>query len=96
MKDPYSIIKKPIITEKSTLLKEAQNKVLFQVATHANKKEIKQAIEKLFGVTVLGVNTLKVRGKVKGLRMRKGKRPDWKKAFVTLKEGDKIEFFEGV
>jgi large subunit ribosomal protein L23 len=70
--------------------------VLLQGDIDANKKEIKQAIENLFGVTVLGVNTLMVRGKVKGFRMRKGKRPDWKKAFVTLKEGDKIEFFEGV
>ena len=96
MKDPYYIIRRPIITEKSSLLKDEQNKVLFQVDIDANKEEIKQAVEKLFSVTVLGVSTSKVRGKVKGFRMRKGKRPDWKKAFVTLKEGDKIEFFEGV
>jgi large subunit ribosomal protein L23 len=96
MKDPYSIIKMPIITEKSTILKDESNKVVFQVDIRAKKPEIKQAVEKLFGVTVLKVNTLTMRGKMRGFRMRKGKRPDWKKALVTLKEGDKIEFFEGV
>jgi len=96
MKDPYSIIKLPVITEKSTTLKSEANKVVFQVDIRAKKPEIKQAIEKLFGVTVLKVNTIKMKGKVKGFRGRQGKRPDWKKAIVTLKEGDKIEFFEGV
>ena len=96
MKEPYSIIRRPLVTEKSTILKEAKNRVAFETELRANKKEIKRAVEEIFGVTVLEVTTLRVKGKVKGLRQRKGKRPDWKKAFVTLKPGDRIEFFEGV
>ena len=96
MKEPYDIIRRPLSTEKSTAMKEAHNRVAFEVSLRANKKEIKSAVEKIFGVTVLDITTLRVRGKIKGLRLRKGKRPDWKKAFVTLKPGDRIEFFEGV
>lgn len=96
MKEPYSIIRRPLVTEKSTILKDANNRVAFETELRANKKEIKGAIESIFGVTVLEVTTLRVKGKVKGLRQRKGKRPDWKKAFVTLKPGDRIDFFEGV
>ena len=96
MKDPYGIIRRPVVTEKSTVLKEVYNRVAFEVSLRANKKEIKEAVEKIFGVTVLDITTLRVRGKIKGLRLRKGKRPDRKKAFVTLKQGDRIEFFEGV
>jgi large subunit ribosomal protein L23 len=78
------------------ILKETKNRVAFETELRANKKEIKRAVEEIFGVTVLGVTTLRVKGKVKGSRQRKGKRPDWKKVFVTLRPGDRIEFFEGV
>lgn len=95
-RDPYQIIRRPLVTEKSINLKEANNRVAFVVDLRANKNEIRRAIEEIFGVTVLDVNTVKVMGKIKGPRLRKGKRPDWKKAYITLKSGDKIEFFEGV
>jgi large subunit ribosomal protein L23 len=84
------------LTEKGTRLKEEGNQYLFQVAKTANKVEIKRAIEQLFKVTVLDVRTARVRGKVKRLGRFQGRRPDWKKAIATLKEGDSIELFEGV
>jgi large subunit ribosomal protein L23 len=77
-------------------MKEEQNKVLFEVAPRASKIEIKRAVEKLFNVEVVDVNTVNVRGKTGRIGKRFGKRPNWKKAIVTLVEGDKIEFFEGV
>ena len=95
MKNIYSIIKKPLFTEKGGSLKEAQNKVLVEVARDANKIEIQTAIERLFKVQVLQVRTCNVLGKMKRLGRRSGKRADWKKAVVTLKEGDRIDFFEG-
>jgi large subunit ribosomal protein L23 len=97
MKSAHDVIVKPLImTEKGERLKEEQNKVLFEVAMKASKPEIKAAVEKLFKVGVLEVNTVVVRGKVTRMGRRMGKRPNWKKAVVTLKEGDTIEFFEGV
>jgi len=90
------VIKKPLITEKSTLLKGTANSVLFAVDTRANKKEVREAVEKMFKVKVVDVRTLIVAGKVKRRGRTVGLRPGWKKAVVTLKEGDKIEFFEGV
>ena len=94
--DHYQIIKRPLITEKGMRSNEEHNTVVFQVDPKANKLLIKQAIEALFQVKVLEVNTLNVRGKKKRVRMREGKKPDWKKAYVTLREGDTITFFEGV
>jgi large subunit ribosomal protein L23 len=94
--DPYQIIKRPLITEKGMRYNEEQNTVVFQVDPHANKLQIKQAVEALFHVTVLHVNTLNMQGKKRRVRFREGKRPDWKKAYVTLREGDTITFFEGV
>jgi large subunit ribosomal protein L23 len=94
--DPYQIIKRPLITEKGMRYNEEQNTVVFQVDPHANKLQIKQAVENLFHVTVLHVNTLNMQGKKRRVRFREGKRPDWKKAYVTLREGDTITFFEGV
>ena len=94
--DHYQIIKRPLITEKGMRSNEEHNTVVFQVDHRANKLLIKQAIEVLFQVKVLEVNTLNVRGKKKRVRMREGKKPDWKKAYVTLREGDTITFFEGV
>ncbi len=96
MRGPYQVVLKPLLTEKGTRLKEEGNQYLFRVATTANKVEIKQAIEQLFKVTVLDVRTSQVRGKVKRLGRFQGRRPDWKKAIATLKEGDSIELYEGV
>ena len=91
------IVRKPIVlTEKSARLREGENKVMFEVARDANKIEVKSAVEALFKVSVTHVRTLVVRGKEKRVGRFAGRRPAWKKAFVTLKPGDNIEFFEGV
>lgn len=95
MKNPRDIIVKPVISEKSTGLLE-DNKYTFWVSTDANKVEVKQAVENLFKVKVEKVNTMNVNGKRKRVRQFVGKTPDRKKAIVTLREGDKIEIFEGV
>lgn len=92
----HQVVLKPLLTEKGTRLKEEGNQYLFRVAKAANKVEIKQAIQQLFKVTVLDVRTARVRGKVKRLGRFQGRRPDWKKAIATLKEGDSIELYEGV
>jgi large subunit ribosomal protein L23 len=96
MKNHYEIIKGPVVTEKSTAQGAEGNKVVFWVDTKANKKEVKEAVEKVFNVTVLVVNTHKVPGKLKRMGRFSGKRPTRKKAYITLKQGDKIEIFEGV
>jgi large subunit ribosomal protein L23 len=91
---PTDIIKRPIaLTEKATRLKEA-NKVVFEVALGANKLEIKSAIETLFNVKVADVNTNIVRGKIKRMGRGLAKRPNYKKAVVTLREGNDIQFFD--
>ena len=91
---PEHVIKRPIaLTEKAARLKE-ENKVVFEVAVDANKIQIKQAVEALFDVQVTDVNTLVQRGKVKRMGRRLAKRRNWKKAIVTLREGDDIQFFE--
>ncbi|MCH8074661.1 MAG: 50S ribosomal protein L23 [SAR324 cluster bacterium] len=89
------VLKTPRLTEKSVLQKEVSNQVTFMVNKAANKIEIKRTIEQVFKVTVLNVNTISNRGKKKRMGRFTGRRPDWKKAIVTLKEGDKIEYFEG-
>jgi large subunit ribosomal protein L23 len=94
--EPYQIIKRPLITEKGMRCNEEQNTVVFQVDPRANKMQIRQAVETLFQVKVLRVNTMNMEGKKKRVRFREGKRPDWKKAYVTLRQGDTITFFEGV
>lgn len=95
MKNYYQIIKNPVVTEKSTA-QGAEGKYVFWVDTKANKKDVKEAVEKVFNVTVLGVNTQKVPGKIKRMGKFSGRRPVRKKAYVTLKQGDTIEIFEGV
>ena len=90
------IIQRPIVTEKSTIERERSNIVTFAVDPAANKIEIKRAVEKLFDVQVVAVRTSKVRGKLKRRGMFVGRRPSWKKARVELRQGDNIEFFEGV
>ncbi|MBN2645267.1 MAG: 50S ribosomal protein L23 [Desulfuromonadaceae bacterium] len=93
MKPLHQVIKKPLVTEKSTLQKEAGRVVVFEVAKDANKIEIKQAVEKAFDVKVEDVNTMIVAGKVKRMGRQFGKRPNRKKAYVTLAEGSNIDFF---
>lgn len=92
----YHVLKRPIITEKGTLLKDKFNKVTFEVNPKFNKIEIKEAIERIFKVKVLNVRVINVPGKKKRLGRTLGKRSDWKKAIVTLKPGERIEFFEGM
>jgi large subunit ribosomal protein L23 len=92
---PEEIIRRPIIlTEKSTRLREKQNQVMFEVRKDANKIQIKSAIETLFKVGVIDVNTLNMRGKDKRMGRGYSKLRNWKKAIVTLKEGDAIQFFD--
>ena len=96
MKKAQDIILAPVITEKS-MYGVAEKKYTFKVANDANKIEIAQAIEELFGVSVSKVNTVSVRGRFKRMGRNEGYRPDWKKAIVTLTESSKtIEFFEGM
>jgi large subunit ribosomal protein L23 len=109
MRSPGQIIKRPLLTEKGTRLKEhggatpgtfteeqLKPQVLFEVSMDANKIEIKNAVEALFSVKVLDVHTQVMRGKEKRIGRFMGMRPNWKKAIVTLAPGNKIEFFEGV
>ena len=96
MKDARSIILKPLVTEKGSRLREIGNKYLFQVAPDANRIEIKRAVEEIFNVKVKDVKTIVVHGKVKRMGVFRGKRPDWKKAVVTLGEGQSIDLFEQV
>jgi large subunit ribosomal protein L23 len=95
MKEAQKIIRRPMITEKSTRQKEESRQYVFEVDRDANKIEIQAAVERLFKVKVLQVRTTNVLGKVKRLGRRQGKRMDWKKAILTLREGDRIDFFEG-
>ncbi len=94
--EPLQLIRRPLISEKSTRLKEATNTVCFEVDRRANKIEIQRAVEKLFGVKVMDVRVANRRGKWKRMGRFLGQRKDWKKAYVRLAEGEKLEFFEGV
>jgi len=109
MRSPEEIIKRPLLTEKGTLLKETggqpdgevdpetlKSQLLFEVARDANKIEIRQAVEKLWNVDVLSVRTSVVRGKEKRMGRHIGRQSNWKKAVVTIAPGQNIEFFEGV
>jgi len=96
MKDAHQIIKRPLITEKSTRQKEEGNQIAFVVDPKASKIEIRQAVEKLFKVKVRRVHTMNLVGKQKRVGRFFGWKSDWKKAIVTLRAGDRIEFFEGV
>jgi len=95
MKNARDIIIKPVVSERSVASME-HNKYTFRVDLKANKIEIKNAIEEIFKVKVVEVKTMVVKGKVKRMGRYEGKRPDWKKAIVTLKDGDKIEIIEGL
>ncbi|MCA9606728.1 MAG: 50S ribosomal protein L23 [Myxococcales bacterium] len=92
---PESIIKRPLIlTEKGTNLREEENKYLFEVERTATKRQIRDAVEKLFDVTVEDVNTLIVRGRMRRMGRGRAKTRNWKKAIVQVAEGETIEFFE--
>ena len=91
----YDVIRRPIITEKSSSLKEAGNQYVFEVQRDANKIEIKKAIEKLFKVKVLSVQVALMEGKERRVGRFSGKRSDWKKAIIKLSPKDKITIFEG-
>jgi large subunit ribosomal protein L23 len=91
----YEVIIRPLVTEKSTVL-QAQGKYAFEVDGDANKLQVKQAVEKAFKVAVTGVNIIIVPGRMKRIGKKAAMTPQWKKAIVTLKPGDKIALFEGV
>ena len=99
MKEPYKVILKPLVTEKSTILRES-NKYAFVVNSKATKSEIRQAAEEIFNLKgkITQVNTLSVHGKPKGklFRYRIGRRPNWKKAVITIEEGATVQLFEGI
>lgn len=92
---PYAVLLRPIITEKTTVLTGA-DKYVFEVDLRANKNQIKEAIQVAFNVRVVDVNTMVMKGKPKRFGRKVTNRPDWKKAIVTLVQGDKIELFEGI
>jgi len=96
MKSPYDVIRRPLITEKANLDKERRNAYHFEVPVTVDRQEVKEAIERVFDVKVEDVRTIIVRGKMKRMGRFFGKRPDWKKAIVTLREGDTIDLFEGM
>ena len=91
----YDVLKKPKLTEKSGLLKEEFNQFVFEVDPKSNKVQIKESVEKAFKVEVEKVRTMNVTGKKKRLGRHQGKKSNWKKALITLKEGQTIEYFEG-
>jgi large subunit ribosomal protein L23 len=95
VKNLYEVIRRPLLTEKSTFLKESQQTLVFEVHRDATKPEIKKAVEMLLERMVKDVRVARVHGKVKRQGRYAGQRPDWKKAFVVLKKGEKpVEFFE--
>lgn len=97
MRDPHTLIIKPLLTEKNTLAKERHRTLAFRVARDANKIEIAQAVEAVFHTKVEGVRVVNVEGKIKRMGRFEGKRPDWKKAYVKIRKGEKpIEYFEGL
>ena len=91
----YKVLLSPRMTEKSTRVGESSNQYVFQVTTDSNKKEIKDAVEKLFEVNVESVRVVRVKGKSKTFKARAGKRNDWKKAYVRVQEGQVMDFLGG-
>jgi large subunit ribosomal protein L23 len=89
------VVQGPVVTEKGTLVNELGNQVVFRVHPRANKVEVRRAVEVLFNVKVLKVRTHRQMGKLRRVGRHQGRRPDWKKAYVTLAEGSQIDFFEG-
>lgn len=93
---PHDLIRRPLITEKTTIQKENYNQITFEVHRNANRVEIKRAVENIFNVKVAAVKTMQIKGKTKQRGRIIGKRRDWKKAIVKLMPGERIDFFEGV
>lgn len=93
---PYEVLRRPVVTEKTSRQAAELNQYTFEVDLRANKVQVKEAVEAAFGVTVLGVNLLKMRGKTRRVGRHVARTPAWKKAIVTLAPGDRIEAFEGV
>ena len=96
MKNPHDVVRRALITEKGTRMRETGNRFLFEVNPEANKLEIKDAVERIFDVSVEKVRTQNILGKLKRMGKNVGRRPAWKKAIVTLREGDNIDLFEEV
>lgn len=94
MRSVYDVIRRPIISEKSTALAEVGNRYAFEVDVKANKHEIREAVQQLFSVKVSAVRTMIVHGKLKRVGQFENKKSNWKKALVTLAEGQKIDFFQ--
>ena len=92
--NPYDVLIRPLLTEKITAIREIKNSVAFAVDRRATRIDVRRAVEKVFSVKVASVNVMNVRGKKKRQGRYLGKRSDWRKAFVTLKEGEKIELYE--
>ena len=92
--NPHDVLIRPLLTEKITAIREVKNAVAFAVHRHATRIDIRRAVEKVFNVKVASVNVVNVMGKKKRQGRFLGKRADWRKAFVTLKEGEKIELYE--
>jgi len=92
----YEVLKRPVLTEKSNYQAEALQRYTFEVDPRANKHQVREAVEKIFNVTVVNVNMMKVLGKSRRLGRHAGRTPDWKKAIVTVAPGESISFFEGV
>jgi large subunit ribosomal protein L23 len=96
MTEPRRIVRRALVTEKGTHMRESGNQYLFEVDPRANKFEIRKAVEAIFSVEVEGVRTVRMKGKTKRVGAHSGRRPHWKKAIVTLKKGHSIELFEQV
>ncbi len=96
MTSAEQLILAPVVTEKGTIASSKGNQVIFRVRPEASKDAIRLAVEEMFKVTVIKVRTLRLLGKTRRRGRIEGKRSDWKKAYVTLKQGDRIEFFEGL
>jgi len=96
MKNARQIIIRPLVTEKSTIQRELSNQYTFRVIPGASKRKIAAAVEELFEVHVTEVRTMRMQGKKKRMGKNIGRKPSWKKAIVTLAEGDTVDFFEGV
>jgi large subunit ribosomal protein L23 len=94
--DSYQVLKRPLVTEKGTKQKEQSNQIAFEVDRRANKILVRNAVENIFKVKVLGVKVINVKGKERRIGRNVGKKPDWKKAIVRIAPGETIEFFEGV
>lgn len=96
MMDFYQVLKRPLVTEKGTKQKEQANQIAFEVDRRANKILVRNAVENIFKVKVIGVKVINVKGKERRIGRNVGKKPDWKKAIVRIAPGEAIEFFEGV